>query len=119
MKRNIARVVCILTAISVIAVHVGGISDVGELLRIGINFFMFVIPASAAVLLLLYAAAILAARLLRFPAGKLLKFVCTCFPLPVSIACMVLVKIGLIPGDLAFSCFLLSVPLALLFWWRK
>ena len=119
MKRNFSLIIFVLTCIAVIAVHLGGPNEAGSLMRIAINFFMFVIPASAAVLLLLYGLVLIAARLFRFSPVKVLRFVCTCFPIPVSIACAVLMKLGLITGDLAISCILISAPLALLVWWRK
>jgi len=119
MKRNFALIVFVLTCIAVIAIHLGGPTESGALFHILINFFMFVIPASAGVLLLLYGAAILIARLFHLPAGKLLRFACTFFPLPVSIACAILMKIGLIDSTLTISCICISLPLTLLVWWRK
>ena len=119
MKRNFALIIFVLTCVAVVAVHLGSPTEAGSLVRIGINFFMFVIPASAGVLMVLYGLVLLCASIFRFPAGKVLRFVCTCFPIPVSIACAALMKLGLITGDLAISCILISAPLALLVWWRK
>ena len=119
MKRNFALIIFVLTCIAVIAVHLGGPTESKSLMRIFINFFMFVIPAAAGVLPLLYGLVLMMARVFHFPSGKPLRFICTCFPLPVSIACVALMKIGLITGDLAISCIGLSAPLALLVWWRK
>ena len=119
MKRNFSLVLFILSCIAVVAIHLGGPTESASLFQILIHFFMFVIPASAAVLLLLYGAVILLARIFPLPVKKSLRFVCTFFPLPVSIACLILIKIGLITGDLAISCICLSVPLSLLVWWRK
>lgn len=119
MKRNFALIVFVLTCIAVIAIHLGSPTESGALFHILINFFMFVIPASAGVLLLLYGAAVIVAQIFHLSVGKLLRFVCTFFPLPVSIACGILMKIGLIDGSLAISCICISVPLTLLVWWRK
>ena len=116
MKRNIAL---ILFALACVAVYLGGVAGGLSLFRIVVNFFMFVIPASAAVLLLLYGLAIIATRLFHLQGAKVLRFVCTFFPLPVAIACFVLVRIGLINTEMAISCLCLSVPLMLLVWWRK
>ena len=119
MKRNFALIIFVLTCIAVVAVHLGGPAESESLMRIGINFFMFVIPLSAAVLLLLYGLVLILARVFQFSPVKVLRFVCTCFPIPVSIACVALIKLGLITPDLAISCICISAPLALLMWWRK
>jgi len=119
MKRNFALIIFVLTCIAVVAVHLGGTSDPGALVRIAVNFFMFVIPASVAVLLVLYGVTLLVTRIFKLRSAKLLRFVCTFFPLPVAIACGLLVKIGLITGDVAISSICISVPLMLLYWWRR
>ena len=119
MKRNISLIVFFLTCIAVVSIHLGGPNESDALFRLLINFFMFVIPASAAILLLFYGAAIVIALLFHLPAGKLLRFVCTFFPLPVSIASLILMKAGLITGDLAIGSICISIPLMLLVLWRK
>jgi len=117
MKRSIPLVFCTLVCIAVVAVQLGGMeAGASEVLKILMNFFMFVIPLAAAVLMLLYGLVILLARLFHFSARKPLRLICTAFPLPVGIASAILVYIGLITPQLAIGCTVLSIPIMMFFW---
>ena len=106
-----------MVCIAVVAVQLGGMeAGAAEVLKILMNFFMFVIPMAAAVLLVLYGLVILLARLFHFSATKPLRLVCTAFPLPVGIASLILVQIGLISTQLAIGCTVLSIPIMMFFW---
>lgn len=106
-----------MVCIAVVAVQLGGMeAGAAEVLKILMNFFVFVIPLAAAVLLVLYGLVILLARLFHFSARKPLQLVCTAFPLPVSIASILLVYMGLITTQLAIGCTVLSIPIMLFFW---
>ena len=106
-----------MVCIAVVAVQLGGMeAGAAEVLKILMNFFMFVIPMAAAVLLVLYGLVILLARLFHFSATKPLRLVCTAFPLPVGIASFILVCMGLISTQLAIGCTVLSIPVMMFFW---
>lgn len=117
MRRSLPLVFCTLVCIAVVAVQLGGMeAGAAEVLKILINFFMFVIPMAAAVLLVLYGSVIILARLFHFSARKPLALVCTAFPLPVGIASAILVYMGLITTRLAIGCTVLSIPVMMYFW---
>ena len=106
-----------MVCIAVVAVQLGGLeAGAEEVLKILMNFFLFVIPLAAAVLMVLYGLILVLARLFHFSARKPLRLVSTAFPLPVGIASLILVRIGLVSTQLAIGCTVLAIPIMLFFW---